>query len=49
MKEDIRVIKQIGTISDNKDGWQVDLNIVSVNNGPFQYDLRKWSLDHMSY
>lgn len=46
MKEDIRVIKQIGTISSNESNWQKELNIVSINNGPFVYDLREWSLDH---
>ena len=46
MKEDIRVIKQIGTISNNEGNWQKELNIVSINNGPFVYDLREWSLDH---
>ena len=46
MKEDIRVIKQIGTISSNEGNWQKELNIVSINNGPFVYDLREWSLDH---
>ena len=46
MKEDIRVIKQIGTISSNESNWQKELNIVSINNGPFVYDLREWSPDH---
>lgn len=49
MKDDIRVIKQIGTISSGEGGWQKELNIVSVNNGPFMYDLREWSLDHSSF
>ena len=49
MKEDIRVIKQIGTFSDPECTWQKELNIVSINNGPFKYDLREWSLDHASF
>ncbi len=49
MKDDIRVIKQVGTISSGEGSWQKDLNIVSVNNGSFIYDLREWSLDHSAY
>lgn len=49
MKEDIRVIKPIGTISDPECCWQKELNIVSINNGPLKYDLREWSLDHASF
>lgn len=49
MKDDIRVIKQIGTISSGEGNWQKELNIVSVNSGPFSFDLREWSLDHASY
>lgn len=46
MREEIRVIKQIGTISSGEGNWQKEFNIVSINNGPFVYDLREWSLDH---
>ena len=49
MKEDIRVIKQIGTISSNEGNWQKELNIVSVDGGPFAYDIREWRLDHFDY
>ncbi len=48
MKSEIRVIKQIGTLTSGEGNWQKELNIVSVNNGPFAYDLREWSLDHTS-
>ena len=48
MKGDIRVVKQIGTISSGEGNWQKELNIVSINNGPLKYDLREWSLDHTS-
>lgn len=46
MKSDIRVVKQIGSISSGEGNWQKELNIVSINNGPLKYDLREWSLDH---
>lgn len=46
MNDDVRIIRRIGIISDGENGWQKELNIVSVNDGPFQYDLREWSLDH---
>ncbi len=49
MKDDIRVVRQIGTISSGEGNWQKELNIVSINNGPFVYDLREWSLDHTSH
>lgn len=49
MKDDIRIIKQIGIISNGETGWQKELNVVSINEGPFQYDLREWSLDHSNY
>ena len=49
MKDDIRVIKQLGIITSGEGNWQKELNIVSVNNGPFRYDLREWSLDHSSF
>lgn len=44
--KDIRIIMPIGTISSGTGNWQKELNIVSVDDGPFQYDLREWSLDH---
>lgn len=46
MNDDVRIIRQIGIISNGETGWQKELNVVSVNGGPFQYDLREWSLDH---
>ena len=49
MKDDIRILKQIGLISNGDSGWQKELNVVSVNNGPVLYDLREWSLDHSNY
>ena len=46
---DIKVIKTICALSEAKDGWQKELNIVSVDGGPFAYDIREWRLDHFDY
>ncbi len=46
--KDIRIIMPVGTISSGTGNWQKELNIVSIDDGPFQYDLREWSLDHTS-
>ncbi len=43
---DIRIIKTICPLSEAKDGWQKELNVVSVDGGPFAYDIREWRLDH---
>lgn len=44
--ENIRIVRHIGTISGNATGMMKDLNIVSVNGGAYQYDLREWSVDY---
>lgn len=46
---DIKIIKTICALSDVKDGFQKELNIVSVDGGPFAYDIREWRLDHFDY
>ena len=46
---DIRIISPIAVLSDCKDGWQTEFNIVSVEDGPFQYDVREWRLNHDEY
>ena len=46
---DIRIIKTICALSETKDGWQKELNIVSIDGGPFQYDIREWRLNHFDY
>ncbi len=46
---DIKVIKMICALSEAKDGFQKELNIVSVDGGPFAYDIREWRLDHFDY
>lgn len=46
---DIRIIKTICVLSEMADGWQKELNVVSVDGGPFKYDIREWRLDHFEY
>ena len=38
--------KNIGTISEGKAGWSLELNLVSWGGRPAKYDLRSWSPDH---
>ena len=41
------IIKPIGVISVNeKNKWQLELNIVSWNGRPGKYDIRNWSPLH---
>lgn len=44
--ENIMIVSPIAVLSDCKDGWQKEFNIVSVSDGPFMYDVREWRLDH---
>ncbi len=46
MKNDIRIIKHVGTITSGEGNYQKELNIVSIDGAAFCYDLREWSLDH---
>ncbi len=46
---DIKIIKTICALAEAKDGFQKELNIVSVDGGPFVYDIREWRLDHFDY
>lgn len=41
------IINQIGIISTNASGWNVELNRVSWNGNEPKYDIRPWSPDHM--
>ena len=40
------IIKNVGTISEGKGGWKVELNLVSWGGRPAKYDIRSWSPDH---
>lgn len=40
------IVKNIGTVSEGKGGWSLELNLVSWGGRPAKYDLRSWSPDH---
>ena len=40
------IVKNIGTVSEGKSGWNLELNLVSWGGRPAKYDLRSWSPDH---
>lgn len=48
MAEDFKfeITKSIGTVSEGKTGWNVELNLVSWGDRPAKYDIRSWSPDH---
>jgi hypothetical protein len=39
------IVKHIGIISENANGWKKELNLVSWNNGNPKYDIRDWNED----
>lgn len=38
--------KNVGTVSEGKGGWNLELNLVSWGDRPAKYDLRTWAPDH---
>ena len=40
------ITQQLGTVSQGKGGWNLELNLVSWGNREPKYDLRTWSSDH---
>ncbi|MCR4578759.1 MAG: hypothetical protein K5681_00275 [Treponema sp.] len=38
--------KNLGTLSEGKGGWDLELNLVSWGGRPAKYDIRSWSPDH---
>ncbi len=38
--------QNLGTISEGKGGWKMELNLVSWGERPAKYDIRSWSPDH---
>ena len=38
--------KNLGTVSEGKGGWKLELNLVSWGGRPAKYDLRPWAPDH---
>ncbi len=40
------VVKHIGVLSENSNGWKKELNLVSWNDRPAKYDIRDWDENH---
>lgn len=40
------VVKHIGVLSENANGWKKELNLVSWNDRPAKYDIRDWDENH---
>ena len=40
------IVQHIATLSDNDATWPLELNLVSFNDDPVKYDLRKWNKRH---
>lgn len=43
---EFEIIKHIGVIKTNKNGWVKELNIVSWNGKDGKYDIREWNEDY---
>lgn len=41
------IIKNLGVISTNKNGWSREVNIVAWGDNPPKLDIREWSPDHV--
>ncbi|MCQ2575370.1 MAG: PC4/YdbC family ssDNA-binding protein [Treponema sp.] len=41
-----KIEQNLGTISEGKGGWMLELNLVSWGGRPAKYDIRSWSPDH---
>jgi hypothetical protein len=40
------IVKNVGTISEGKGGWKLEVNLVSWGGREPKYDIRSWSPDH---
>lgn len=40
------ITQSIACLSEEKNGWVKELNMISWNGNPPKYDLRSWSSDH---
>lgn len=40
------IIRNIGILSESKNGWTKEVNMVSWNGGESKYDIRSWNADH---
>lgn len=40
------IIRNIGILSESKNGWIKEVNMVSWNGGEPKYDIRSWNSNH---
>jgi len=40
-----KIEKTIGVLSENTNGWNKELNLISWNDRPAKYDIREWAPD----
>lgn len=40
------IVKNIATLSIERNGWTKELNLVSYNGAPPKYDIRSWDFNH---
>lgn len=40
------IVQHLATLSDSNASWPLELNLVSFNDDPVKYDLRKWNKRH---
>ncbi|MEL7570179.1 MAG: PC4/YdbC family ssDNA-binding protein [Eubacteriaceae bacterium] len=38
-----KIIKKLGVLSESKNGWKKELNLISWNDRSPKYDIREWS------
>jgi len=38
-----KIIKKLGILSESKNGWKKELNLISWNDRGPKYDIREWS------
>lgn len=43
---EFKIIEHISKVSENKNGWTLELNLVSFNGEPANYDIRRWDKSH---
>lgn len=40
------IMQRIACLSEEKNGWTKEINLVSWNGNEAKYDIRAWSVDH---
>ena len=40
------IVKELGVLSENAQGWRKEVNLISWNGGVPKYDIRDWAPEH---